>query len=322
MTTRGGFWSSLRQWLAGAFVENLLLKALALLIAVVLFASLQGRQDEQIRTVPVGVVLRSPTDGVRRELMTPIPASIHVTVKGPARALDQLQGTVPPVEIDLRDGERDEVSFESKMFSFPPGVEVTIIDPPSLRLDWQEVISRRIGVQASITGTPAEGFQVKGSPEVHPGELTVSGPRSLVETLQFARVAAFDVSGLTDGRHERLIAIDPPPPRVTALGPQAARVIVTIARRLTEVRFAKRPVEVIGVTNGVPTPRTVDVTVLGPPEVVRALRAEQVVPRADLNAEPGVDLDEMKHGTAVVKVTVDLAQAEAEVQPPTVKVQW
>jgi hypothetical protein len=53
---------------------------------------------------------------------------------------------------------------------------------------------------------------------------------------------------------------------------------------------------------------------------VRALRPEQVVPRADVSNVPNVDLK--NHGSASVKVTVDLARAEAEIQPPTVNVRW
>jgi YbbR domain-containing protein len=140
--------------------------------------------------------------------------------------------------------------------------------------------------------------------------------------MQFVRLAAFDVSGLTEGIHRRPIAIDAPPNRVSYIGPRNASVTVSIARRVTEARFPKRPVEVVGVPNGIVTPRTVDVTVIGPPEVVRALRAEQIVPRIDLGKIPGVDLQEQKHGSATAKVTVDIGEADAEIQPPTVNVKW
>jgi hypothetical protein len=145
---------------------------------------------------------------------------------------------------------------------------------------------------------------------------------SLVEVMQFARLAAFDVSGLTEGVYRRRIAIDAPANRTDYIGPQSATVTVSIGRRVTEVRFSRRTVEVVGVTAATVNPRFVDVTVIGPPEVVRALRAEQVVPRADLNRVPGLDLKEQKHGSAMVEIAVDLAHAEAEVQPPSVDVHW
>jgi len=314
--------SAFFSFLKGAFTENVGLKAVSLALAVGLFAFLYGQQDEQQRTIPVAVVIRPPAEDANRELMTQIPASIHVTLRGPARALDRLiQTGVPPVELDLRQGHKEQIVFDESMFHLPPDTRVTIIDPPSIDLEWEDVISRQIPVQASIAGQPATGYIVKGEPEVEPPQITVRGPQSLVEVMQFARLAPFDVSGLSEGTHRRRIAIDAPPSRVRFIGPSSANVTVHIARRLSEARFEKRPVEVIGIPGATTVPRTVDVTVLGPPEIVRALRAEQVVPRADLTKMQGVDL-EARHGTAVVKVTVELARAEAEIQPPTVYVRW
>jgi YbbR-like protein len=308
-------------WLKAAFTGNLGLKALSLAFAIGLFVYQKGQEDQQQRTVAVGVVMRLPPESARRELMTPIPASIHVTLKGTTRAIDHLiQTGVAPVELDLRDGQRDSIVFEPGMFSLPPDVEITIIDPPNIDLEWQDVVTRQIPLQAAITGKPAEGFVVKGEPEVDPKEMTVRGPVGLVEVMQYVRLAAFDVSGLTEGVYRRPIAIDAPPNRVSYIGPRSATVSVTIARRLAEARFPKRTVEVVGVPNAVVVPRQVDVSVIGAPEAVRSLRVDQVVPRVDLTKVPGLDLK--GHGSASVKVTVDMADAEAEVQPPTVTVKW
>ena len=315
--------AGLGAWLKEAATANVGLKALALAFAIGLFAYQRSQEDIQQRTFPVGVVMRLPPDAAKRELMTPIPASIHVTLRGSSRALDRLtQSGIAPVELDLRDGERDMVTFEAGMFSLPPDIEVTILDPPSIDLEWQDVVMRQVPLQASITGKPAEGYVVKGEPEVEPKEITVRGPASLVEVMQFVRLAAFDVSGLTEGIYRRPIAIDAPPNRVSYIGPRNATVTVSIARRVTEARFPKRPVEVVGIPNGVVTPRTVDVTVIGPPEVVRALRPDQIVPRVDLSKVQGLDLEKQKHGSTTAKVSVDIAQADAEVQPPSVNVKW
>jgi YbbR domain-containing protein len=310
-------------WLREAISENLGLKFLSMTFALGLFAFLHSQEEQQQRTVPVPVVLLPPSENAERELMTPIPASIHVTLRGPARSIDKLvQNGVSPVTLDLRNERRENIVFDSTMFSLPTDVEVTIIDPASIDLEWQDVVTRQIPVQAAITGKPAEGFVVKGEPEVDPKQITVRGPVGLVEVMQFARLAAFDVSGLTAGVYRRRIAIDAPPNRLGYIGPQSATVTVTIARRVTEVRFTRRTVEVIGLVGGAVNPRFVDVTVMGPPEVVRALRAEQVVPRADLTRVKGLDLKEQKHGSATVEVNVDLAHAETEIQPPSVNVRW
>lgn len=314
---------SLGVFLREAFSENLGLKALSLAFAIGLFAFQYGQQDEQQRTVPVALSLRPPAEDSPRELMSQLPATIHVTLRGPGRVIDRLvQSGVPPVTIDLRTGERESIAFDAKMFTLPPDIRVTMVDPPSLELEWEEVIARQIPLQASIAGQPAEGYVVRGEPEVEPKHITARGPSSLVEVLQFARLAAFDVSGLSQGVHRRRLALDGPPARVRYLGPPAATVSVTVARRLSEASFPGRPVELVGIAAGVVSPRQVDVTVVGPPEVVQALRAEQVVPRANVAAVPGLDLKEQNHGSAVVPVTVELAGAEARIQPPSVTVKW
>src|SRR5688572_41983 len=316
-----GFLSNLLAFLRDSFTENIGLKALAMCFALGLFAFVHGQEEEQQRTVPVALVMRLPQASAERELMTPIPPSIHVTLQGSARAIDNLlQAGMTPVEIDLRDGRRESVVFDESMFTLPPDTKITIIDPSSIELNWEDVATRQIPIQAAITGQPADGYVVRGEPDVDPKTITVSGPLSSIEVLQFARLSAFDVSGLSEGVHRRRLGIDSPPVRVKYLGPQAANVAVTVARRVSEVRFENRPVEVIGIPGGIATPRTVDVVVAGPPEIVRALRPEQIVPVADLTKVEGIDLT--KHGSSTIKVTLSLSHAEAEPQPPTVSVKW
>lgn len=318
-----GFVTSVALFVRDALTENIGLKALAMCFALGLFAFVHGQEEEQQRTVPVALVMRLPQGSAQRELMTAIPASIHVTLQGSARAIDSLlQAGVPPVEIDLRDGRRDSVVFEKDMFTLPPDISVIIIDPSSIELTWEDVATRQLPIQAAITGQPADGYVVKGEPEVDPKTITVSGPLSAIEIMQFARLSAFDVSGLSEGVHKRRLGIDSPPVRVRYLGPQAATVAVTVTRRVSEVRFENRPVEVVGVPGGAATPRTVDVVVAGPPEIVRALRPDQIVPVADLTKIEGLNLKELKHGSASVKVTLPLTHAEAELQPPRVNVKW
>lgn len=309
-----GFWKA-------AFTQNLELKALALGCALGFFGYVHVREEVQQRTIPVGVISLPPEDGTR-ELMSKIPPSIHVTLRGSARAMTQLiQEGVAPVEIDLREGSPAQVAFSRNMFLLPSDLEFVVVDPPRLDLEWEDVITRQIPLQASITGHPAEGHTVRGEPTVEPSRVTVKGPVSRVEVMQFARLAPFDVSALTEGRFPRRIAIDPAPEQVRFLGSQAATVIVDVIRRKSEKVFSSRPVEVVGPVRGIVVPRTVDVTVIGPPEIVKALREDQVVPQADLTTAPKWD-PELAHGSVTVPITVRLVGAQAETQPPEVTVRW
>src|SRR6187399_2081585 len=169
-------------FLRDAFTANIGLKALSFAFAVGLFLFLYGQRDEQQRTVAVGLSFRPPAEDSARELMTQLPATIHVTLRGPTHAIDRLvQSGMPPLTIDLRNGERESITFNERMFSLPPDMHVTGSDPPSIELEWEDVIARQIPVQASITGQPAEGYVVKGEPEVEPKQITARGPVSVVE---------------------------------------------------------------------------------------------------------------------------------------------
>jgi hypothetical protein len=310
------------RWVREALTQNIGLKAIALVAALSLAAYTRGQLDRTQRTIPVGLVLRLPPDRKHRELMTPMPANIDVTVVGTTSAIDRLiQTGISPAELDLRDGTQESVTFDKSMLSLPPDVELRFVDPPSINLEWQDVVTRTVPIQASRAGQPAKGYEVKGTLEVEPKEVDMKGPASLVEVLQFARLAPFDVTGLTEGVYRRRLAIDDPPPRVRILGSKSATVTVVIARRQTEVKFDHRPVEVVGLPHARAVPALVDVTVSGPPEIVASLRADQVVPRVDL-AGSGIDVKSDTHGSTTLKVKVELANAEAECQPPTVTVRW
>lgn len=308
-------------WLRDTFTENLPLKGLALLFSVLFFGYVHGQEDIRDKTLAVAVV-SLPPDGGARELMTRIPASVHVTLRGPARAINKLiQEGIAPVEVDLRKGNTERLTFPPSGFHLPSEVKVLTVDPPEIPLEWEEVITRRLPLQVSLTGLPARGSEVTGPPELDPREATVRGPISRVEVLQFARLAAFDVTGLSPGTYTRRIALDSPGPLVRYLGSQAATVTIHIAERRIERLFASLPVEVVGPAYGFSLPRGVDVTIVGPPEVITNLRPEQIVPQVDL-LEQGKWSADLQHGSTVGLVSVHLAHAEARIQPPTVIVKW
>ncbi|MEO8181256.1 MAG: YbbR-like domain-containing protein [Deltaproteobacteria bacterium] len=309
------------RWLRAAMSENLGLKSMSLCVALGLFAYQRGSENEQQRTVPVDVIVRLPATEAHRELMTLVPPSIHLTVRGNTRALDQLiQSGVPPVEVDLRHGDVPAIRFEGDMFAMPPGVKVNIIDPASIQLEWQNVVERGVPIQASVTGPVAGGYIVQGV-KVDPTSILVMGPASTVEVMQFVRVAAFDVSGKTDGVYRHRLKLDPPGQRLSYLGSDSATVEVTIARQLVQRKFTKRNVVVLGPGRVKTEPAGVDVTVTGTPEVINGLRDEMVVPRVDMTAAPQ-DLRDQRHGSAVLPVRVELGRVEIEIQPPSVTVIW
>ncbi len=313
---REGLSATLWRHIKAALTENLGLKAICFVCALLLTAYERSQADEKARTIAFAINAQLPPEGGDRELMTPLPPSIKVTVQGSTRALEELASSSPAIDVDLSEGHVEHIKFTPEQIEVPPGVRVRMIDPGSLNLEWQDIITRNIPIQSSVTGHVADGHEVARL-SVQPEYVELHGPSSLVRVTQLARVAPFDITGLSTGEYKRQLALDPAPDRTQYLDVSSATVTVEIRRRQIAINFPKLPVDVVGIPGAKTVPAYVDVTVRGTPDVVKGLQQELVVPRVDAS-----EVDQSKHGSTVLTVSVDLSRASADIQPPTVKVSW
>jgi YbbR domain-containing protein len=299
--------------LRSLLTENLNLKVLSLLFALALYSMVHGSQEAQ-RSLMLSVVALTPPENSNKDLVSPIPAEIRVTVRGPRSMLDDLHPDDIPVQLDLRSGTEARKEFDPAMIPVPPGITVQQIDPPEIDLKWEDRIVRDVPIEVGVVGTPAPGFMVKMAPSAEPKAARAQGPKSEVLVLQRARADAFDVGGLTEGKYTRQLAIERPPPRVTYDVPNVSAT-VEIGREVVERPFTKVPVSVIGHANAKAQPVDVDVRLSCPPEVVRALRAEQLLPRVQITSTA-------EHGADAVPVQLAIDQCEVHVTPASVIVRW
>jgi hypothetical protein len=300
--------------LRSALTENLNLKLLSLAAALVLYALVHGSQDAQ-RSLLLSVVALTPREPATRELVTAIPPQIRVTVRGPRSTLDDLRvDDLGSVSVDLRSGDERQIAFDPSMIPVPPGVKVEHIDPPAVDLVWDDRVVLDVPVEVGIVGAAASGFVVKSAPAATPEFVHARGPKSQVMVLQHARADAFDVTGLAAGTYTRQLAIDRPPARVS-YDVLSVSATVEILRELVDRLFARVPVAVVGHGNAKAQPSEVDVRLSCPPEVVRGLRPEQVVPRVQVTSSA-------EHGSDALPVQVAIDQCTVHVAPPTVIVRW
>jgi hypothetical protein len=88
-----------------------------------------------------------------------------------------------------------------------------------------------------------------------------------------------------------------------------------ISREISERPFTKLRVSITGQTKAKSTPAEVDVRLKCPPEVVRGLRPEQVLPIVNVDSkEP--------QGSLSLPVVVKVDQCEVHVSPEQVVVRW
>jgi len=299
--------------LRSAVTDNLNLKLISLAFALILYSVVHGSQEAQ-RSIRLNVVALLPQTP-NRVLMTSLPEKINATVRGPKSTLDDLNADdIASVQIDLRGGTETRWTFEPSMIPLQPGLKVEQIDPPFIDLAWEDVVQSDKPVQVGVVGTPAAGYVVKGAPLADPPRVRMSGPGSRLAVIQFARADAFDVTGLTAGKYTRELAIDRPPNRVD-LAVTSVSATVEVGREVAERPFTRVPVAVLGRSSAKVQPAEIDVRLSCPPEIVRALRPEQIVPRVQVSS--GAD-----HGSDVLPVQLVIDQCEVHLTPQSVIVRW
>lgn len=309
--TSGGFFAKLSELVFRDFG----LKLVSLVAALIAYSLVHGVQDAQ-RTFSIDLVALTPPDRAKRVLTSPLPPRVRVTAHGPKNILDDLHSDdLGTIQVDLRGGADTRAMLTASMVHLPTGVKVEQIYPPWIDLVWEDRVERDLPVQVSVVGSPASGFVVKGALDCQPPTVRVAGPKSQVLVLQHVRADAFDVTGRVAGKHVQVLALDHAlDPRVT-LDAQTVTATAEITRELTERQFQKIHLQITGQTKAKATPSDVDVRLVCPPEVIRGLRAEQILPQVDIASKEA-------QGSQSLPVVVHVEQCEAHVVPAEVVVRW
>lgn len=295
--------------------ENLNLKLLSFAFALILYSLVHGGQDAR-GSISVDLEVNLPPESGDKVFIGSIPRDVRIFVRGSTQTIDNLRGGAVHMILDLTDSPAH-VVFNPKMVRLPEGVRVEVeqFEPPSIDLKWEPRVTREVPVQLSVVGSPADGYVVKGPLVAEPGKVSVRGPQSEVDVLQHVRTDAFDVRAITTGgQFQRQLALERPGPRLK-IEPTSIIVTAEIAREVTERTFSRLPVAVVGVPKGKSQPTEVDVRLVCPPDVARALRAEQIVPQVEVTSkEPA--------GSMSLPVSVRMDKCEASTTPHEVVARW
>lgn len=298
-----------------ALTENLNLKLLSFVVALLLYSLSHGGQDAR-RSIVVDLDVLLPPENSDRVLVSSIPQSVRIFVRGTNQTIDNLRASSVTVQVDLSKNQPSHVMFTPNMVRFIEGahVEVEEFNPPGIDLRWEQRIVRDVPVEVSVVGAPADGFVVKGPLVAEPKTVKVRGVSSIVNVLQHVRVDAFDVRGLGEGNYSRMLAVELPNVGVK-VDPMSVMVTADVAREVSERVFQKLPVAVVGTPKGRTLPTEVDARLVCPPDLVRSLRPEQIVPQVTVTSkEPA--------GSESLPVSVHLDKCQAYVIPREVVVHW
>ena len=316
MKLRSAIPSTFRRSIKEAFTTNLSTKIFSLACAIALYVFVHGAQDAQ-RVVAAALVVLLPPASQNKILTTDLPTSVRIVLHGPRSIVENLQSSDLTIQLDLRSGTTGTVALEPHMLRIPGSVTIDAIDPSAINIVWDDVIERRLQLQVAITGAPADGLVVNGTPTASPDSLMARGPGQVVNSLHVARAEAFDISGLAEGIHSQTLAIERPIPRVS-YSITHATASVQIIRKLQDRLFSNIPVQVVGLPKATILPSNVDVRVSGTPEAVADLRVEQIVPRVSID-----DTDAAKRSASIaLPVKLQLENLEVKLIPDSVVVRW
>ncbi|OLN29505.1 CdaR family protein [Desulfosporosinus metallidurans] len=161
------------------FRRNLGIKIISFLFAILfwLFVMNQGATDKLIADQTLTIPLVANGLHQNMVVMTQLPL-VRVRVQGinPSANIKDIYA-----QIDLSGGVPGERSYIIKVNS-PPGTNVVDLQPSSIKLLLDSVQEKMVPVVATVTGNPADGYQV-GSTLVRPSAVNVRGPSSILGTL-------------------------------------------------------------------------------------------------------------------------------------------
>lgn len=295
-------------------VQNFPLKAVSLGVAIAYFAFIHSAHDAQ-RSFEIGVVVL-PSNDASRVLLEAPPTKVRVTLFGSKPIVDDLKAEdLGTVQLDLRE-QVSFAAFDLHSLSLPPGLRAQA-DPAGVSLRWDDLVLREVPVQISVTGQASAGVAVQ-SEVADPPRISLRGPRTIIETMQFARAEPFDISGLNEGTFTRKLVLDHAP-NLTSFDVPFVSVTVKLTRSKIEKVFAKVPLRVVGPSKATATPAEVDVKVSGPPERVAALRLEHLFPTVSVLPSAA---DISKPGTITLPVEISVEGFNVTVSPDNVLVKW
>lgn len=224
-----------RRLLRRIFLDDWLIKGLALLIAVALWLGVTGLRTpktERFRSVPL--IIRVGND---IEITNSPVQEVDLVVVGDKRKIEQLNPRDLIVSLDLADiaaGERAvQMTPENVNVELPNGLKLEEIQPNKIAVKLERVEERDINVKAETEGTVAENSEIY-SELISPAKIRVRGPESFVKTLDFISTEKINLENRDADFTVRQVALNVINPKITLLD-----TAVDVAFRVGEKRIER-----------------------------------------------------------------------------------
>lgn len=189
--------------------ENLGLRILALVLAIVLWAFVRVTQEPLNSEALAQVTLELPLQlqGTPPDLVAYEGSSekVSVSLKGPAEVVNTLREGLVRTYVELSGMAPGSHWPEVKVVA-PGGVQVLEVKPPSVNVKLSPIATAQVPVKILVTGKPAQGMKAQ-QPAVEPSSVKIQGPEALVREVAAvvgtvvlegqSQAYSIDVAGLT-----------------------------------------------------------------------------------------------------------------------------
>jgi len=274
--------------LARGIFSNIGVKLLALLVAVVIWFSAIGQQeDERLFVVPLQFASLADTLMVTGR----VPRDVQIAVTGTRRDLLLIEFKKISVSLNMNRSEPGRFTQRLSVSDviLPPGVgprKVRIVSPLLVDVTLERLMTRRARVAVSLSGTLPGGQLLSSVPEAVPAWVMVTGPKSVVERMDKVYTKPIDLSRIRDSG-ERDVDVDLDETIVSS-EPKKVRIGLYVSARDKRVLANIPPTVLVDEANVVAEvlPKTVSLTLEGPKALLDRLSSRDVSVLVDLSGKP------------------------------------
>ncbi len=270
--------------------------ALSIIISIALWLSVVDVQNPDIvrvfRNVPLNVVNAEILDDANLKIMSSIPETVTVNVKGSRRSIIDLDTSEISAELDVSgcDEGENEIRVEVRV---PDIVSIGSISPGIVIVDAQKIITREADISVVFEGALLDNHEAVCT-GMSISSVNVTGVKSLVESVDHVN-AAVDVTKLGEKQDQSdalLVPVDRDGTKVEGL--TLSEKSVTVFAQINVTKKAELHVDTVGKTAEGIVFQSIDY-----PETIEIVLPEENVDSVKyIEAEP-VDLSDISENTTV-----------------------
>lgn len=205
------------------FVHDFWLKAISLLLAFGLWRVVANSPNAEVE-MKVPIELRNVPENL--EIDSASFTEAQVRIRGTERLIRRLRDGDVRASVDLatvRPGMRT-FDLSSRNIQVPNGLEVVQIIPGQFQLSFDDRVQRTVEIHPRVIGVPPDVRT-----EAEPAQITITGPRRRVESVEAATTDPVDASG-TMKRATFITQAYVADPLIQVLHPTPVRVTVIMER--------------------------------------------------------------------------------------------